>query len=85
MKIEELIMDGINTRTDLIDYVNKLRELKRTLSAEGTTELLLFIQGPVMSGVLAGAVFDNWIPVKLYHKPTPPKPQIYEYWMPILK
>jgi hypothetical protein len=85
MKIEELTMDGINNKNDLMDYCNNLRRMKRVLSAKGVTELHLFIQGPVMAGVIAGAIFDNWVPIKLYHKPTPSHPQIYEYWMPLIK
>lgn len=30
------------------------------------------------------SIFDDWIPVKLYHKPTPAPPYLYEYWTPFL-
>jgi|GEM_PF-1520819 len=49
------------------DHLNKLMRIKHDMQAEGVTELHLFIKGPVIFGVLAGAMFDNWCNVKLYH------------------
>ncbi len=71
MEIEELNMNGINSRDDLEEFLNRLREKKRFFDAQGITELHLFIAAPVQAGVLVGGVFDNWIPVKLYHRPQP--------------
>lgn len=85
MEIEELNMNGINSRDDLEEFLNRLREKKRFFDAQGITELHLFIAAPVQAGVLVGGVFDNWIPVKLYHRPQPPPPEFYEYWMPLQK
>jgi hypothetical protein len=84
MPVEELNMNGINSPQDLEDFVNKLREKKRYFEASGFTEIHLFLAGPVQPGTLVGALYDNWIPVKLYHKPTPPPPEVYEYWMPLI-
>jgi SMODS-associated and fused to various effectors sensor domain len=83
MPIEELNMNGFNNAQDLETFVNQLRKKKREFVARGYTEVHLFITGPVQAGVLIGAIYDNWIPVKLYHKPKAPPPQIYEYWMPL--
>jgi hypothetical protein len=55
------------SRQNIHDHIRKLIELKHNLQAEGVTELHLFIKGPVMVGALAGAMFDNWVNVKLYH------------------
>jgi CBASS immunity sensor of nucleotide second messenger signals len=85
MPIEELNMDGINGIEDLDNFVNRLRVAKRFFDAQNFTEIHLFFAGPVPAGVLIGAMFDNWKSVKLYHKPTPPQPQVYEYWMPLTK
>lgn len=85
MDIEELNMDGLNNPSDLESFLNQLREKRRVLDAKGYTEVHLFIAGPVQAGVLVGAVLDNWRPVKLYHKPQNPPPQVYEYWMPLTK
>ena len=85
MEIEELNMNGINNSNDREYFMNALREKRRLFDAQQVTELHLFIAGPVVAGVLIGAMFDNWIPVKLYHKPQPAPPSIYEYWMPLTK
>lgn len=71
MPIEELTMDGIKCTTDLEQLVNSLREKRRYFEAIGCTELHLFIQGPVQAGTIIGSLYRNWIPVKLYHRPTP--------------
>lgn len=49
------------------NHTQKLLGIKHDMQAEGVTELHLFIKGPVIFGVLAGAMFDNWCNVKLYH------------------
>jgi len=85
MNIEELSLDGINDPNDLEIFVNQLRTKRRELEAMQATEIHAFLAGPVVAGVILGAMFDNWIPVKLYHKPTPPPPSVYEYWMPLIK
>jgi hypothetical protein len=84
MPVEELNMNGINNAKDLEAFVNALREKRRHFEVMGCTELHLFIQGPVQAGTIIGGIFRNWIPVKLYHKPSPQPPQIYEYWMPLI-
>lgn len=84
MPIEELNRDGLNNADDLEAFINALREKRRHLDAAGHTEVHLFIAGPVQAGTIIGSVLRNWIPVKLYHKPTPAPPQVYEYWMPLL-
>ncbi|MEP7342336.1 MAG: hypothetical protein ABI977_31710 [Acidobacteriota bacterium] len=84
MPIEELNMDGLNNDADREDFINRLREKRRYFVAQNFTEVHLFIAGPVQAGTIIGALFRNWIPVKLYHKPSPAPPQVYEYWMPLL-
>lgn len=84
MPIEELNLDGLNNTEDLERFLNALREKRRAFDEKGYTEIHLFIAGPVQAGTILGSLFRNWIPVKLYHKPNPAPPQIYEYWMPLL-
>lgn len=84
MPVEELIMDGVTGTADLEQLVNSLREKRRYFESIGCTELHLFIQGPVQAGTIIGSLYRNWIPVKLYTRPTPQQPQVYEYWMPLL-
>jgi SMODS-associated and fused to various effectors sensor domain len=85
MKMEELNMDGINNSSDLQQFLWSLREKRRLLDELQATEVHLFYAGPVAGAILLGAMFDHWVPVKIYHKPTPPPPEIYEYWMPLMK
>jgi len=84
MSIEELNLDGINGAQDLEKFVNALREKRRYFETTGCTELHLFIAGLVQAGMIIGGLYRNWIPVKLYHKPSPSSPQVYEYWMPLI-
>jgi hypothetical protein len=85
MDIVELNMNGINNKGDIENFVNELRKKRRLFEALQATEIHLFIAAPVVAGIMVGAIFDNWIPVKLYHKPQPAPPSIYEYWMPLIK
>jgi hypothetical protein len=72
-------MDGINTE-NISDYIQKLREVRRG-DLSNATEVRLFIAGPVQAGTIAGAVFDNWVPVLLYGR----NGLKYEYWGPLIK
>lgn len=85
MPIAELNMDGINSVDDMEHFLTELLIKKREFEVTGHTEVHLFIAGPMPACVQVGAVFDNWLPVKLYHKPQTPPPQVYEYWMPLTK
>lgn len=84
MDIEELNMNGLDPASNLEAFVNALRQKRRLFEAKGYTEVHVFISGPVVAGAIFGSLFDNWITVKMYHKPTPAPPQLYEYWMPLL-
>lgn len=83
MSIDEINFQGLNSREDLADYVKRLKEKRLDCEREGVTELHVFFQGPVAAAMQLGAIFRNWKPVKLYHKPQPAPPSIYEYWMPL--
>lgn len=77
--IIEIKMDGIAS-DNMMEYIKKLREVRRGALADAT-ELRLFIAGPVQAGTIAGSVFDNWIPVLLYGR----NGLKYEYWGPLIK
>jgi len=83
MNIEELNMDGIKNADDRLKLVEKLKIKRREFEAKCVTEIHLFIAGPVAAGVLIGAIFKNWIPVKIYSPMD--GPTFYQYWMPIPK
>jgi hypothetical protein len=83
-EIECIDFNGINNAEDRKKLVTELRAMRRKLGEEGCTELHLFIAGPGAAASLAGAIFDNWIPVKLYAAPPNKTAGIlYEYWMPL--
>lgn len=85
MPVREVNHDGINGTPDLIYFVNALRETRRGLAVDGFTEVHLFFAGPLAAAPLVGSIFANWVPVKLYHKPSPTPPQVYDYWMPLVR
>lgn len=85
MPVREINLDGINDRSDMISFAKALFTARRELADEGCTEVHLFFAGPGAAAPLVGSAFVNWVPVKLYHKPSVPEPQIYRYWMPLIR
>lgn len=83
MPVEEINFDGLSPEGNLEDFINDLRKKRREFEVQNATEIHLFVAGPVVAGTLIGAVFDNWRPVKLYHKNR--GTQKYEYWCPLIK
>ncbi|MEC4685195.1 MAG: SAVED domain-containing protein [Nitrospirota bacterium] len=81
MPVEELNMNGLSPET-IEDFINTLRVKRRQLEAQDATEIHLFIAGPIQAGTLIGAMFDNWRPVKLYHKNQKGN---YEFWCHLIK
>ncbi len=70
MEIESLYLgsgQGI-TKDNIQDLLHKLLKIKTELTDKGVTEIHLFIASPVAFGVAVGAILDNWVPVKVYHK-----------------
>ena len=80
MPVEEIRMEGINNLNGVENFINTLREKRQLFDLQGVTEVRLFFQGPVMAGVLVGAMYDHWKPVLLYQKYRLPHPMLYEYW-----
>ena len=79
--ILEIKMDGIKSpRLDTNQFLEHLRQTRMQLSEKGCTDLRVFYQGPTILAIQIGAMFDHWIPVRLYHKSNPVTPKIYEYW-----
>lgn len=84
MPVEELVMPGLADINDIARLVAGLQLKKQAIQDSGYTELHLFIAGPIIAGVAAGGILDNWKPVKLYHKASNTPSQSYEYWMPLI-
>lgn len=68
MPFKELNSNGIYNLEDLAKLNEELVKMKREITAEGKSEIHLFIAGPIFAGVLIGSIFNNWLPVKVYHK-----------------
>ncbi|MEZ4645407.1 MAG: SAVED domain-containing protein [Chloroflexota bacterium] len=85
MPIEEVSMLGVNGTGDLETLVRTVQNKKIDIQSDGFTEVHLFLAGPVAAGVIIGSLLNNWVPVKIYHKPTPSPAAVYEYWMPLFK
>ena len=85
MPVKEIGIPGINGSEDLERLVKEVQNQKIDLHVDGFTEVHLFLAGPVAAGVIIGSLLNNWVPVKIYHKPTPSPANVYEYWMPLLK
>ncbi|MBI5674981.1 MAG: SAVED domain-containing protein [Nitrospirae bacterium] len=84
MGIEPLFLpsgQGI-TKDNMQDLLHKLLKIKSKLTDKGATEVHLFIASPVAFGVAIGAILDNWIPVKVYHKSHTGD---YEFWTKLHK
>lgn len=81
MPIVELNYDGLGP-DNIEQFINDLRVKRREFEFHGATEIHLFLAGPVQSGTLVGAIFDNWRPVKLYHND---RNKGYMYWCPLTK
>jgi hypothetical protein len=84
MPVYEIVIAGINGIEDIARLVVGLQQKKQAFQDDGYTEIHLFIAGPIVAGVAAGGIFDNWKPVKLYHKASNTPAQSYEYWMPLI-
>jgi hypothetical protein len=77
MPIIEIQSDGINI-DNLNSFINDLNKSRNEIQIKNKTEIHLFIQGPVMAGVIVGSVFSSWKLIKLY-SPNIHSRQ-YEYW-----
>ena len=80
MSILEIQREGI-TPADLKALVEEFRAKRRTIDVQGNTELHVFFSGPVAAAMLFGALYDNWMPVKIYQKVQ--ASDDYEYWCPL--
>lgn len=64
--VTECHVPGEVTPNNVHRHLELLRQLKAEMQGEGVTELHLFVFGPVALAVALGAVFDNWVGVKVY-------------------
>ena len=58
-------------------------KIKSEMTADGVTEVHLFLSCPLVFATAVGAIFDNWVPVKVYHLNR--DSGTYEFWTPLYK
>lgn len=64
--VVECCATGEVTPHNVHGHLDRLRRLKEQMQTEGVTELHLFVFGPLALAVALGAIFDNWVGVKVY-------------------
>ena len=73
--VEEHVFGEVSAR-NVHGLLEEVRRLKERFQSDGVTELHLFLKAPVALGAAVGAIFDNWVPVKVYHQQR----GVYEAW-----
>jgi hypothetical protein len=63
--VEEYIAEEV-TPQNIHRYEEAIRRIKEKCQSENVTELHLFMKGPVGLALAVGAIFDNWVSVKIY-------------------
>lgn len=76
--VREFVEPAEVTTTNVYLNLQRLRKLKERLQSEGVTELHMFYKGPIALGMGLGAIFDNWVSVKVYHNN---RSGAYEEWL----
>ena len=71
------------TKEVIPSVIQGLKDLKNELSREGVTEVHLFYSGPVALAIALGDLFNNWVPVKIYHLNR--DKGAYEFWTVLYK
>ncbi len=76
VKLVELYRAGGLAQTELPGVLLELQSLKNRLLDEGASEVHLFLSCPLAVACAIGALFDNWVPVKVYQF----NQGQYEFW-----
>lgn len=80
MPVNELRLDGVDP-DELGALLQEIKNKRTELNANQYTEVHLFFAGPAAAGILVGAAFDNWIPVKVYQLTNGQ----YQFWCQLEK
>lgn len=76
VKLVELYRPGGLSQAELPRVLLELQALKNRLMDEGVSEVHLFLSCPLAVACAIGALFDNWVPVKVYQF----NQGQYEFW-----
>jgi len=66
IKLYEVQRTGILTQAEFPKVLFDLQALKNRLIDDGVSEVHLFLACPLAVACAIGALFDNWVPVKVY-------------------
>lgn len=66
MDVIPLTHQGFIKATEYPGLIRELKEIKSRMSETGVTEVNIYYLGPVTFAMAIGAMFDNWVPVKVY-------------------
>jgi hypothetical protein len=76
VKLVEVHRPGGLTQAELSRVLLELQALKNRLMDDGVSEVHLFLSCPLAVACAIGALFDNWVPVKVYQF----NQGQYEFW-----
>jgi SMODS-associated and fused to various effectors sensor domain len=76
VKLVELYRPGGLSQAELAGVLLELQSLKNRLLDDGASEVHLFLSCPLAVACTIGALFDNWVPVKVYQF----NQGRYEFW-----
>lgn len=71
------------TKDNIHRLLRELLSMKSQMTADGVTEVHLFLACPLVFATGVGAILDNWVPVKVYHLNR--DTGSYEFWTPLYK
>lgn len=83
MEIETYFKEGGITRENIQSLLHDILKIKKKMTADGVTEVHLFLSCPLVFAAAVGAIFDNWVPVKVYHLNR--ESGQYEFWTSLHK
>ncbi|NWG07723.1 MAG: hypothetical protein HXY35_13680 [Chloroflexi bacterium] len=66
MDVISMAHEGFIKATEYPGLIRELKDIKGRMSNIGVTEVNIYYQGPVTFAMALGAMFDNWVPVKIY-------------------
>jgi hypothetical protein len=66
LKLHTYYRTGNLSSLEFYTVLGDLLEIRQQFTDLGVTEVHLFYRGPVTLAAGIGAIFDNWVPVKLY-------------------
>jgi len=83
MPVRSYTKSGGATQDNIHNILRDILHIKAEMTADGVTEVHLFLACPLVLAAAIGAILDNWVPVKVYHLNK--ESGRYEFWTPLYK